>query len=80
MSQASMSAVPLPSNRTFGWTFAAIFTRVQQMVFGEATLKRLPESPALLPVFTHLAIVLMLGLYIPPYLAEWFRLAAKLIG
>jgi len=63
-----------------GVAFAAIFTRVQQMVFGEATLKRLPESPALLPVFTHLAIVLALGLYIPPYLAEWFRLAARLIG
>ena len=63
-----------------GVAFAAIFTRVQQMVFGEATLKRLPESPALLPVFTHLGIVLMLGLYIPPYLAQWFKQAAKLIG
>jgi len=63
-----------------GVAFAAIFTRVQQMVFGEATLKRLPESPALLPVFTHLGIVLMLGLYIPPYLAQWFKQAARLIG
>jgi len=25
MSQASMSAIPLPSNRSFGWTFAVIF-------------------------------------------------------
>jgi hydrogenase-4 component F len=63
-----------------GVAFAAIFTRVQQMVFGEASLKRLPESPALVPVFAHLAIVLMLGLYIPPYLAQWFRQAAALIG
>ncbi len=63
-----------------GVAFAAIFTRVQQMVFGEATLKRLPESPALLPVFAHFAIVLMLGLYIPPYLAQWFQQAARLIG
>jgi len=63
-----------------GVAFAAIFTRVQQMVFGEATLKRLPESPALVPVFAHLAIVLMLGLYIPPYLAQWFKQAARLIG
>jgi hydrogenase-4 component F len=50
------------------------------MVFGETALRRLPESPALLPVFTHLALVLMLGLYIPPYLAQWFRQAAALIG
>ena len=60
--------------------FAAMFSRVQAMVFGETTAKRLPHSPALVPVFVHLAIVLMLGLWIPPYLADWYRLAAKLIG
>ena len=60
--------------------FAAIFGRVQPMVFGETQGKRLPHPPALLPVFAHLALVLMLGLYIPPYLAEWYRAAARLIG
>ncbi len=60
--------------------FAAMFTRVQAMVFGDTTAKRLPHAPALLPVFVHLAIVLMLGLWIPPYLADWYRHAAKLIG
>jgi hydrogenase-4 component F len=60
--------------------FASIFARVQSMVFGETTAKRLPHAPALLPVFAHLALVLMLGLYIPPYLADWYRQAAKLIG
>ena len=63
-----------------GVAFAAIFGRVQQMVFGETTLKRLPHSPALLPVFAHLAIVLVLGLFIPPFLADWYRAAAGLIG
>jgi hydrogenase-4 component F len=63
-----------------GVAFAAIFGRVQQMVFGETTLKRLPHSPALLPVFAHLAIVLVLGLFIPPFLADWYRAAASLIG
>jgi hydrogenase-4 component F len=60
--------------------FASMFKRVQGMVFGETTAKRLPHSPALIPVFLHLAIVLMLGIYIPPYLAEWYRQAARLIG
>jgi len=60
--------------------FAAIFGRVQPMVFGETTARRLPHPPALLPVFLHLALVLALGLYIPPYLAEWYRAAARLIG
>jgi hydrogenase-4 component F len=63
-----------------GVAFAAIFGRVQPMVFGETTVKRLPHSPALLPVFVHLGIVLMLGLFIPPYLADWYRAAARLIG
>ncbi|MHB8415129.1 MAG: hydrogenase 4 subunit F [Acidiferrobacteraceae bacterium] len=60
--------------------FGAIFSRVQAMVFGETDLKRLPHSPALLPVFTHLTIVLILGLYIPHYLADWYREAARIIG
>jgi len=63
-----------------GVAFAAIFGRVQPMVFGETTAKRLPHPPALLPVFVHLALVLGLGLYIPPYLADWYRAAARLIG
>jgi len=60
--------------------FAAIFARVQEMVFGETTLKPLEHSPALLPVFVHLGIALILGVYIPPYLATWYRQAATMIG
>jgi hydrogenase-4 component F len=63
-----------------GVAFAAIFGKVQPMVFGETTARRLPHPPALIPVFVHLAIVLMLGLYIPPYLVEWYRQAARLVG
>jgi hydrogenase-4 component F len=63
-----------------GVAFAAIFSRVQPMVFGDTTAKRLPHPPALVPVFTHLALVLMLGVFIPPYLADWYRAAARLIG
>ena len=62
-----------------GVAFAAVFRRVQPMVFGETTARRLPHAPALLPVFAHLALVLMLGLYIPPFLADWYRLAAALL-
>lgn len=63
-----------------GVAFAAIFVKVQPMVFGETDAPRLPHPPMLVPVFVHLAIVLMLGVYIPPVLAEWYRLAAQLIG
>ena len=60
--------------------FASMFHKVQGMVFGEPTVKPLSHNPALLPVFVHLGLVLMLGLWIPPYLAEWYRQAARLIG
>ncbi len=63
-----------------GVAFAAIFGKVQPMVFGETNAHRLPHPPALIPVFVHLGIVLMLGLYIPPYLVSWYRQAAALIG
>jgi hydrogenase-4 component F len=63
-----------------GVAFAAVFSRVQPMVFGETTAARLPHRPAMIPVFVHLALVLMLGLWIPPFLAEWYRQAARLIG
>jgi hydrogenase-4 component F len=65
---------------SLGIAFAAIFGKVQPMVFGETSARRLPHPPALVPVFTHLALVLMLGLYMPPYLADWYRQAARLIG
>jgi hydrogenase-4 component F len=65
---------------SLGVAFAAVFRKVQPMVFGDTTAKPLPHPPALVPVFVHLALALMLGLYIPPYLAAWYREAAKLIG
>jgi len=63
-----------------GVAFAAVFARVQPMVFGETTVKALPHSPALVPVFVHLGLGLMLGLYIPPYLNAWYQQAARMLG
>src|SRR4029079_5923907 len=50
-----------------GVAFAAVFSKVQPMVFGETTAARLPVRPAMMPVFVHLALVLMLGLWIHTY-------------
>jgi hydrogenase-4 component F len=63
-----------------GVAFASIFSRVLPMVFGDTSLKRLPHQPALVPVFVHLSLALMLGLYIPPYLDGWYRQAARMIA
>jgi hydrogenase-4 component F len=63
-----------------GIAFSAVFSKVQPMAFGETSAKRLPVRPAMIPVFVHLSLVLMLGLWIPPFLADWYRQAARLIG
>lgn len=63
-----------------GMAFASMFRRVQDMVFGETTAKQLAHPPASFPVFIHLGLALMLGLYIPPYLDKWFQEAVKIVG
>jgi hydrogenase-4 component F len=65
---------------SLGVAFASVLSRVLPMVFGETSVKRLPHPPALIPVFVHLGIALLLGLYIPPYLSTWYREAARMIG
>jgi hydrogenase-4 component F len=64
--------------------FASVFGKVLPMVFGSSEPgsepKRLAYPPALMPVFVHLALTLMLGLYIPRFLAQWYRDAARFIG
>jgi hydrogenase-4 component F len=63
-----------------GVAFASILIRVLPMVFGDSHLKPLAHPPALIPVFLHLALALMLGLYIPHYLNVWYVQAASLLG
>ncbi len=63
-----------------GVAFAGIFGKVQPMVFGSTDAPTLPHPPALVPVFTHMALVLLLGLYIPPFLTQWYHQAARFIG
>ncbi|ABE42875.1 hydrogenase 4 subunit F [Polaromonas sp. JS666] len=63
-----------------GLAFASVFSRIQPMVFGETNVQPLAHPPALIPVFVHLALGLMLGLYIPSYLNAWYRQAAAMLG
>jgi len=63
-----------------GVAFASVLSKVQPMVFGETTVKPLAHPPALIPVFVHLALALLLGLYIPPYLEGWYQQAARLVA
>jgi hydrogenase-4 component F len=50
------------------------------MVFGEKPKGQNPVKANLLPVMIHLALVLLLGLAIPSFLANWFSQATVLIS
>jgi len=65
---------------SLGVAFASILIRVLPMVYGETSLKPLAHAPALVPVFVHIGIGLVLGLYIPPYLNGWYVQAALMLG
>jgi hydrogenase-4 component F len=60
--------------------FASVLHKVMPMVFGEGDGQKLAHAPALIPVFVHLGLGLMLGLYIPPHLLAWYQQAAHMIG
>jgi hydrogenase-4 component F len=63
-----------------GVAFASVLSRVLPMVFGETSVKPLLHPPAVIPVFVHLGLALLLGLFIPPYLDTWYRQAARMIA
>ena len=63
-----------------GVAFAAVFSKVLPMVFGETSVQRLAHQPAIVPVFVHIGLGLLLGLYVPPYLDTWYQQAVRLIG
>jgi hypothetical protein len=56
------------------------------MVFERTDTPPLPSpplpcpTPGLVRVFTHMALVLILDLYIPPFLVPWYQHAARFIG
>ena len=59
--------------------FAALLRRVQPMVSGEVPSWQHPVKAAHVPVLLHLALVLLIGLYLPAFLNNWFVTAAGLL-
>ena len=59
--------------------FAALFRKVQPMVAGLIPAGQMPLAAANIPVSLHLALVLLLGIYLPGFLANWFQLAVEIL-
>jgi hydrogenase-4 component F len=60
--------------------FGALMLRLQSISFGEPTGSSSPSQASYLPIFTHLALVLGAGLYLPPVLVSWFQHVAQMLG
>jgi len=60
-------------------TFAALFRRVQPMVSGDAPTYQKAIKVAHVPVILHMALVLVLGVYMPDFLNKWFHTAVGLL-
>jgi hydrogenase-4 component F len=59
--------------------FAALLRMVQPMVSGEIPPNQKSMTAAHVPVMLHMALVLMIGLYIPDFLNQWFHTAVELL-
>jgi len=59
--------------------FAALFRKVMPMVFGRVPNSQKPVRVAYVPVIVHMALILVLGLYLPTFLSQWFHTAVGLL-
>lgn len=62
-----------------GVAFAALFRRVQPMVAGDVPSNQRPMRAAHVPVLLHMALVLIIGIYLPGFLSQWFHATVELL-
>jgi hydrogenase-4 component F len=60
--------------------FAALFLRLNSIAFGETRGPSEKAKASYVPMFAHLGLVLIAGVYLPPALVGWFETVAKLLG
>ncbi|WP_026607264.1 hydrogenase 4 subunit F [Methylocapsa acidiphila] len=60
--------------------FGALFLRLQGMAFGAPAVVGKPSHASYAPMTSHLLLVLMAGIYLPPPLVAWFQHVAALLG
>ena len=57
-----------------------LFLRLNTIAFGEPRGPTAPAQASYVPMFAHLAIVFVIGIYMPPALVAGFQNVAKLLG
>jgi len=71
-------AVPLIIGLLVG--LGALFFRMNTIAFGEPRGASARAKASYVPMFAHLAMVFVAGVYLPPQLVTWFQNVAKLLG
>ena len=61
-------------------SIGALIMRLQDVVFGEPKGSMDPVQASYVPLFIHLALVLMAGLWLPDTIVRWFKAVAVLLG
>ncbi|KAB2851476.1 MAG: hydrogenase 4 subunit F [Hyphomicrobiaceae bacterium] len=60
--------------------FGALMLRLSEVAFGEPTGSKAPVEASYVPLFSHLALVAIAGIYLPGSLVAWFQNVARLLG
>jgi hydrogenase-4 component F len=71
-------AVPLVFGLIVG--FGALMLRLTQVAFGEPSGGMAPVEASYVPLYSHLALVVCAGIYLPGPLVAWFQNVARLLG
>jgi hydrogenase-4 component F len=58
----------------------ALMLRLTDIAFGEPRGSQAPVEASYLPMYAHLSLVLIAGIYLPPPLVAWFQNVANLLG
>jgi hydrogenase-4 component F len=60
--------------------FGALFWRLGGIAFGEPLGSSDPAEASYVPMFAHLSLVLLAGIYLPAPLVAWFQHVAEMLG
>ncbi len=58
----------------------ALLLRLHDIIFGEPKGPTGPVQASYVPLFVHLALVFLMGIWLPEPLVQWFRSVAALLG
>jgi hydrogenase-4 component F len=58
----------------------ALVLRLNTIAFGEPRGETAKSDASYAPMFAHLALVLVAGIYLPPVLVTWFQNVARMLG